>query len=121
MHVRKLHGGHMTTLKIEHAVVDFEIWKQAFERDPIGREHFGVRRYRVFRPLDDAKYVLLDLDFDGPAEAKAFLERLREVWTRVDLSPGLARAPGCAVMPQARVVQEVSASPLRTLARFYDS
>ena len=60
-----------TTLKLEHAIVEFEIWKRAFERDPVGREQSGVRRYRVFRPVDDPHSVMLDLDFDGPKEAAA--------------------------------------------------
>jgi hypothetical protein len=97
-----------TTLKIEHAIVDFETWKAAFERDPIGRERSGVRRYRVCRPLDDPRYVLIDLDFDEPAQAEAFLAGLRGVWSRVELSPGLARPAGPSPAgPQARVVEEI--------------
>ena len=99
-----------TTLKIEHAIVDFETWKQAFERDPVGRERAGVRRYRVCRPLDDPRYVIIDLDFDGPAEAQAFLADLERVWSRADLSPGLARPPGpAATRPRTRIVHEVDA------------
>lgn len=96
----------MFTLKIEHAIRDFETWKAAFERDPAGRRQGGVRRYRVFRPTDDPRYVMIDLDFDGPAEAEAFLASLRNVWSRSDLSPGLAREGG-AVAPRARIVAEV--------------
>ena len=58
-----------TTLKIEHAIVNFETWKEAFERDPIGRERSGVRSYRICRPVDDPNYVIIDLDFDGASEA----------------------------------------------------
>jgi hypothetical protein len=58
--------------------------------------------------LDDPKYVLIDLDFDGPEQAEAFLEGLRGVWSRVELSPGLARAAGPSpASPKARVVQEI--------------
>ena len=99
-----------TTLKIEHGIVDFETWKAAFERDPVGRQASGVRRYRVFRPTDDPKYVLVDLDFDDDAQARAFLEKLEDVWNRVALSPGLARAPGGAgEKPRARILEEVEA------------
>ncbi|HEY6560142.1 MAG TPA: hypothetical protein VI072_22815 [Polyangiaceae bacterium] len=97
-----------TTLKIEHAIIDFETWKAAFERDPIGRQQAGVRRYRIYRPLDDPKYVMLDLDFDSSGEAEAFLRGLQRVWSRVDLSPGLARTTGAgSVTPRARIVQEL--------------
>ncbi len=99
-----------TTLKIEHAIVDFETWKAAFERDPAGREASGVRRYRVFRPTDDPKYIVVDLDFDDRVQARAFLEKLEGVWNRVDLSPGLSRAPGGAgEKPRARILEEVDA------------
>jgi hypothetical protein len=98
----------MFTLKIEHPIRDFPTWKAAFERDPIGRKQSGVRRYRVFRPTDDPKYVLIDLDFNQASEAQAFLEALRSVWSRVDLSPGLARDAGAAsVSPKTRIIEEV--------------
>jgi hypothetical protein len=117
MQPRKHHASPMTTtLKIEHAIVNFETWKLAFERDPVGREQAGVRRYRVYRPLDDPNYVIIDLDFDSLAHAQAFLEKLRGVWSRADLSPGLARTPGAnrgdvdpTTGPQTRIVQEVEA------------
>ena len=98
----------MHTLKIEHAIRDFETWKAAFERDPIGRKQAGVRRYRVFRPADDPHYVIIDLDFDHPAQAQAFLGKLQQVWSRADLSPGLAREGGAATVPPlTRIVEEV--------------
>lgn len=103
-----------TTLKIEHAIVDFETWKGAFERDPIGRAESGVRRYRVCQPVDDPKYVIIDLDFDGPQEAEAFLERLRGVWSRVEQSPGLARgASSGGSAPKTRIVTEVDSRAYR--------
>jgi len=98
----------MTTLKIEHPIGDFETWKVAFERDPVGRQKSGVRRYRVFRPVDDPKYVIIDLDFERAAEAHAFLGSMQKVWSRVDLSPGLLREQGAIrVTPRARIVEEV--------------
>jgi hypothetical protein len=107
-----------STLKIEHPIVDFETWRRAFDRDPVGREASGVRGYRIFRPADDPKYVLVDLDFDGPAEARAFLEKLEVVWSTVELSPGLARAPsgpgGAALNPRARILTEVEARTYRS-------
>ena len=98
----------MFTVKIEHAIRDFETWKAAFDRDPAGRKQSGVRRYRVFRPMDDPGYVIIDLDFDGALEARAFLETMRKVWSRAELSPALLREPGAAAAsPQARIVQEI--------------
>jgi hypothetical protein len=98
----------MCTLKIEHPINDFETWKAAFDRDPAQRQLSGVRSYRVFRPLDDPNYIIIDLDFDGTTEAHAFLESMQRVWNRIELSPGLLREPGAAkVSPRTRMVEEV--------------
>jgi hypothetical protein len=97
----------MVTLKIEHAIRDFDTWKTAFQRDPAGRKQAGVRRYRVCRPTDDPRYVIIDLDFDQLSEAHAFLEVLRTIWSRPDLSPGLARDEGTTAGPRTRIVEEV--------------
>lgn len=94
----------MCTLRIEHAIVDFETWKAAFDRDPIGRRQSGVRSYRVFRPRDDARYVMIDLDFDAPAQAEQFLAALQKVWSRTELSPALERQ---AEKPRARILDGV--------------
>jgi len=108
MHQRKWQVEPMaTTLKIEHGIVDFETWKRAFDRDPVGREQAGVRRYRVCRPLDDPNYVMIDLDFDAREQAEAFLEKLRGVWSRADQSPGLLRTGTGS--PKTRIVDEVEA------------
>ena len=51
----------MPVVQIEHSVPDFETWKAAFDRDPVGRQASGVRRYQIFRPVDDPHYVAVDL------------------------------------------------------------
>ena len=74
----------MPVLRIEHPVPDFDGWKAAFDRDPVGRQRSGVRRYRVLRSIDDPNYVLIDLEFDSKGEAEALLAATREVWRRVE-------------------------------------
>jgi len=74
----------MYILKIEHPVPDFEGWRKAFESDPVGRKKSGVRRYRVLRPIDDAKFVMIDLEFDTASDAEALLAAMRVVWGRVE-------------------------------------
>ncbi len=89
----------MYILRIEHPVPDFDSWKQAFDSDPVGREKSGVRRYRVLRPIDDAHYVMIDLEFDTARQAEALLAALRGVWEGVE---------GTIMMnPQARIVEMV--------------
>ena len=41
----------MHILRIEHPVPDYDAWKEAFDSNPISREHSGVRRYRILRPM----------------------------------------------------------------------
>lgn len=74
----------MVILQIEHAVLNFEGWKQAFDSDPVGRQQSGVRRYRILRPVDDPNYVMIELEFDSLSEAEALLAALRKVWSRVE-------------------------------------
>lgn len=89
----------MYMLRIEHPVADFDGWKKAFDSDPVGREKSGVRRYRVLRPIDDVKYVMIDLEFDTAGQAEALLAAMRVVWGRVQ---------GTIMMnPQARIVETV--------------
>ncbi len=92
----------MTVLvQIEHAVRDFDAWKVAFDRDPVDREASGVRRYRILRPLDDPRYVAVDLEFDDVAAASAFREALYQLWR----TPVALTALGGE--PRARIVEAV--------------
>jgi len=71
----------MPTLHIEHAIVDFDLWKGAFDRFSPRREQAGVVRHRIQRPVDDPNYVIIDLDFETTEGAERFLDFLREqVW-----------------------------------------
>jgi len=105
----------MHTLSIEHRIVDFATWQAAFDRDPVGRERSGVRRYRVFRQSSDPNYVIVQLDFGSAPEALAFLTSLERVWGRAELSPGLLREPGS--QPQSRILEELSAHAYDTAER----
>jgi ribosomal protein L35AE/L33A len=73
----------MVILRIEHPVPEYAAWKQAFDSDPANRRQSGVRRYQILRALDDPNYVLIDLEFDTPAEAEALLAKMRVIWERV--------------------------------------
>jgi hypothetical protein len=98
----------MVTLHIEHGIGSFEVWKAAFDRDPVGRQKSGVRQYRVWRPEGNAKQIVIDLDFDTVREAQAFHEAMRRVWSTVELSPGLERAGDAnGNGPQARILEHL--------------
>jgi hypothetical protein len=84
----------MNTLRIEHPVTDYGVWKQAFDRFADLRASAGVRGHLVRRPVDDPAYVVIDLDFDTAEEATSFLGVLRSrVWSTPANSPALAGDP----------------------------
>jgi len=89
----------MPIVRIEHAVPDFERWKQAFDNDPADRKGSGVRRYEILRAHDDPNYLMIDLEFDSLDEAEAFLRKMERIWS----------GPGKAVMqgPRSRIADRV--------------
>lgn len=99
----------MIILRIEHPIRDFMTWKKAFDRDPAGRQRSGVRRYEVFRPVDDVNYVIIDLHFDDAGAAEAFLAAMRVVWQSPQAAPALAGTP------QARIVNIVESAEYERL------
>lgn len=74
----------MFIVQIEHPVPSFDGWKQVFDDDPLNRKESGVRRHRIFRPIDDPQCAVVDLEFDTSSEAEAFLARLRHLWQSVE-------------------------------------
>ena len=71
----------MSILRIEHPVLDYDMWKNLFDgKGPDFRARFGARRYQVLRPIDDPRYVMIDVDFDGRKGAEGLLAALRELW-----------------------------------------
>ena len=92
----------MTTLLIEHAITDFLTWKAAFDRFHDVRARAGVRRQLVRRPVDNERYVLIELDFDTAAAAAAFLGFLQSnVWATRENSPALAGTPRTRIVEAA--------------------
>lgn len=93
----------MNTLHIEHPITDFDVWSAAFGRFADIRRAAGVRGERVFRPADDPRYVLIDLDFDTLDAAQAFLQFLTtKVWAVQENAPALSGAP------QTKILQRVA-------------
>ncbi len=84
----------MATLHIEHSITDFAVWRDAFDRFATARQNAGVLAERVQQPIDDHKYVVVDLDFPTVDEASQFLEFLRTaVWASREASPALDGTP----------------------------
>ena len=94
----------MRTLHIEHSIVDFDLWSAAFDRFAEFRHKSGVLAHRVHRPIDDAHYVVIDLDFATTGEAERFLDFLHTtVWSSRESSPALVGAPRTRILEPAEV------------------
>lgn len=83
----------MATLRIEHAIYDYESWREAFDSFAEARTNAGVRSFAIRQPMDDPKYLMLDLEFATAGQAEAFASFLHEhVWSSPASSPALAGA-----------------------------
>lgn len=74
----------MVTLRIEHKIVSYDAWKKAFESDPINRKQAGVKHYRIYQPIDDDKFVVIELDFDNLDQAKSAEMALRNIFPKIE-------------------------------------
>jgi hypothetical protein len=93
----------MTTLHIEHPISDLKTWLAAFDNFAEARQKAGVRAHRIYQPVDDEQYIVIDLDFDTVGETERFKKFLEtNVWSSREASPGLAG------IPQARVLLRVA-------------
>ena len=89
----------MIILQIEHPVPDFDGWKKAFDGDPLNRKKSGVKSYRIFRPIGNSNYVIIELEFDNLKDAEAMHDALKKLWGRVE---------GKVMMsPQSKIIESV--------------
>jgi hypothetical protein len=89
----------LTTLRIEHAINSYDVWRAAFDRFADARTRAGVTSLAVRRPIDDPLYLLLDLEFPSVAAAEGFAAFLHaKVWNSVEASPGLVGAPQTRIL-----------------------
>jgi hypothetical protein len=96
----------MTTLHIEHPITDLATWTAAFDRFGDRRRQGGMCGERVQHPVDDDRYVLVDLDFPTREQALAFLVFLETtVWSSLDSSPALAGTPLTRILEPIRARQ----------------
>ncbi len=95
----------MVTLHIEHPVSDLAVWTSAFDRFAEHRRRGGVCAERVQHPVDDDRYVVVDLDFPTREQAERFLGFLETtVWTSRDRSPALVGEPRTRILEPVRAI-----------------
>jgi len=93
----------MVTLRIEHAIHDYDTWQRAFDRFSEARANAGVRRYAIRQPAGDAGFLTLDLEFDSAGQAQAFAAFLHtRVWASPESSPALAGKPSTQILDLRR-------------------
>ncbi len=96
----------MPTLHIEHQITDYPTWSTAFAGFAAARTNAGVRREQIRRPVDNDRWVVIDLSFDTADEATQFLVFLRtNVW-------GTPLAPALVGAPTTKVLDDVPASTI---------
>lgn len=89
----------MTTLRIEHAITDYQLWRKAFDGFTEARAQAGVRSFAIRFPVDDPRYLMLDLEFDSAGPAQKFADfLLQHVWSSPASSPGLAGVPQTRIL-----------------------
>jgi hypothetical protein len=89
------------TLQIEHQITDYKTWLTAFDRFADARTQGGVVASRVRLCEDDARRIVIDLDFDSTAAAHAFEAFLRERVWGTGTAPALVGAPATRVLVEA--------------------
>ncbi|HEY5787973.1 MAG TPA: hypothetical protein VIT65_24695 [Microlunatus sp.] len=88
----------IATLHIEHEITDYTTWKVAFDRFADARRQAGVIDHRIRLEEDDDHHIVIDLDFDSTARARAFAAYLHDtVW-------GTTKAPAFLGTPITRVL-----------------
>ena len=89
----------MITLRIEHPISNLPTWKAAFDRFAERRRQGGVCGERLQHPVDDERYILVDLDFPTREQAQRFLGFLETtVWASRDSSPALVGTPRTSIL-----------------------
>jgi len=84
----------VATLHIEHPITDLKTWLDAFNSFADARKNAGVRAHRIHQPVDDDRYIYVQLDFEDLDKAESFKGFLQTViWASPDASPGLAGSP----------------------------
>ncbi len=84
----------MITLRIEHAIHDYDQWKAAFDGFADVRANAGVRGHAIRGPVEDPTYLMVDLEFDTVEDAGAFAQFLeQQVWSSPQSAPALVGTP----------------------------
>ena len=83
------------TFGVHHPVRDYDAWKPVFDEHEAVRRRHGALEHRIYRIVDDPKYVVIHLDFPAEADGDAFVAdpSLKEAMDRggVTAEPGVGK------------------------------
>lgn len=100
----------MATLLIEHPISDLATWLAAFGQFEDARRNAGVTAQRICCPVDDDRYIVVELDFETVEGATGFMEFLEQVvWQSTDLSPALAGTPTARILTEVKPAEAFDA------------
>ena len=94
----------MASLHIQHPITDLPAWVAAFSGFAEKRRLAGVLSETIRQPVDDDRFVVIDLDFETADQATAFLHFLETaVWANNENSPALAGTPNAKILERVDV------------------
>ena len=89
----------MASLHIQHPITDLPTWVSAFSRFEEKRRLAGVLSETIRHPVDDDRFVVIDLEFETVDQATGFLQFLESaVWANEESSPALAGKPDTKIL-----------------------
>ena len=90
----------MTTLRIEHAIHDYALWRAAFDRFAEARDRAGVRSFAIRRPVDDPEVPRCSTwSSTRRSRRRPSRRSCRErVWSSPEASPALAGTPQTRIL-----------------------
>ena len=93
----------MASLHIQHPITDLTTWIAAFAAFGEQRRMAGVLSETVRTPVDDDRFVVIDLEFGTADQAAAFHHFLQTVvWASNENSPALVGGT-----PEVRILTQV--------------
>ena len=62
----------MTVLAVRHTVADYATWKTGYDNHGASRKEHGAIRDQVLQSVEDPNNLLVLIEFESTADAKAF-------------------------------------------------
>ncbi|WP_231685999.1 MULTISPECIES: hypothetical protein [unclassified Arthrobacter] len=64
-----------------------------------------MQRYSIYQPVDNPRYVLIDLEFPTVSQAERLLASMRQIWSSGAAGPAFGGEPRTQILDTKEVVQ----------------